>query len=629
MVWKGDANNRLAKSLVTLFDQIEQSFPNRKRKGNDGTIGNAAHQAEGASSDHNPHVKLGGMGIVTALDVTHDPANGFDAGAFAESLRGVKDHRIQYVIFNGRIFSSTVSPWTWRARNKGPGDHSEHVHISVVSDPALFDDTTPWKFDKSQAVQPEEAITSRTKLQLGDSGPAVIDLQNLLGITADGIFGPLTEQAVRTFQASRNLLADGIVGSHTWGALTETPPAQAGGTGTVKLPAATVSNILTLAGNSALSRVAWTDRGVAPIGYIKGMAVAFAYVYAKFKAGDSAAQVMAAANGGQDDSDALAWYDALFRDARMDNSVASAATLRHLFVLLTGLGMRESSGRYCAGRDTSATNTDADSAEAGLFQMSWNMKSATAEMARLFAAYSANSDGFLPIFQEGAAPPKPTDVENFGSGEGVAYQRLAKSCPAFAVETAAIGLRVRHRHWGPINRREAELRPEADALFSDVQGIIDALDPKVLVTHQESSSSVKVPQLLALILAILVKGKTMADSSAKPALNADAAKVLVPLLEALATGKQLDIAQIVAALSGEKPKDAPAAPADDKDQIGKLIDAIIKIVAPSQSPTRNLPVTNALGQTIGDLLDGKKTAIGVIGALATSLLSFATRKSVV
>src|SRR5215475_7229188 len=121
MVWKGDANNRLAKSLITLIDEVDQKFPSRDRH-NDGTIGDEAHRQR--NSDHNPQVRDGSLGVVTALDITHDPAAGFDAGAFAESLRQAKDDRIKYVIFNGRIFSSTQSPWVWRDRNQGPGDHS-------------------------------------------------------------------------------------------------------------------------------------------------------------------------------------------------------------------------------------------------------------------------------------------------------------------------------------------------------------------------------------------------------------------------------------------------------------------------------------------------------------------------
>jgi hypothetical protein len=58
----------------------------------------------------------------------------------------------------------------------------------------------------------------------------------------------------------------------------------------------------------------------------------------------------------------------------MRNDVSGIDTLRHLFVLMIGLGMRESSGRYCEGRDQSASNTSADTAEAGLFQTSWNAR---------------------------------------------------------------------------------------------------------------------------------------------------------------------------------------------------------------------------------------------------------------
>lgn len=625
MVWKGDADNRLAKSLITLFDQVEESFPGRKRKGNDGTIGDVRHQASGSDSDHNPHIQVGDKGVVTALDITHDPANGFDAGAFAESLREIKDPRIKYVIFNGRIFSSITAPWVWRNRNKGPGDHSEHVHVSVLSDPAKFDDTTPWQFDKSQSVEADDVATPPPTIRLGDSGPAVVGLQKLLGITPSGVFDVATDEAVRAFQASRNLVVDGIVGSHTWGVLTETAPkVETTVAAAVRLPAAAIDDIVRLAGASDLARVQWKDRGLAPVGYIKGMAVVFASIYARLKNGESAAQVMAAAAGGEDD-DALAHCSPLFSAAHMNNAAAGAATLRRLFVLMIGLGMRESSGRYYVGRDTSATNTSATSAEAGLFQMSWNMRSASSEMAKLFAAYSAGGDGFLSIFKEGAGQPKASDLQNFGTGEGVAYQALAKSCPAFAVETAAIGLRVRRTHWGPINRLEAEVRPEADALLLQVQQIVDALGAAVLVQTPETIVSNQ-NKMLALALAFLLKEKKMAATPVSPAQNVDPIKVLLPLLlQSAATGNQLDAAQIIAVLSGEKPPETTVPPVKDNlDPFGKLIDAIVKTVTPAQDTTGGLPVNNALGTTIGSLLDGKKTAIGTLGALATSLLSAAT-----
>jgi lysozyme len=56
-------------------------------------------------------------------------------------------------------------------------------------------------------------------LRLGARGPAVVELQQLLGITADGIFGPATDAAVRAFQAAYGLVVDGIVGATTLAAL--------------------------------------------------------------------------------------------------------------------------------------------------------------------------------------------------------------------------------------------------------------------------------------------------------------------------------------------------------------------------------------------------------------------------
>jgi peptidoglycan hydrolase-like protein with peptidoglycan-binding domain len=51
------------------------------------------------------------------------------------------------------------------------------------------------------------------------SGPSVIWLQQKLRIAADGKFGPGTQQAVKNFQAAHGLTADGVVGPLTWQAL--------------------------------------------------------------------------------------------------------------------------------------------------------------------------------------------------------------------------------------------------------------------------------------------------------------------------------------------------------------------------------------------------------------------------
>lgn len=63
-----------------------------------------------------------------------------------------------------------------------------------------------------------------TTLKRGSKGEDVKKLQKLLGITADGDFGPKTEAAVKEFQKKNGLVADGIVGPKTWPLLEKTAP---------------------------------------------------------------------------------------------------------------------------------------------------------------------------------------------------------------------------------------------------------------------------------------------------------------------------------------------------------------------------------------------------------------------
>lgn len=60
---------------------------------------------------------------------------------------------------------------------------------------------------------------SRPLLRKGDRGEDVEFLQDKLGITVDGDFGPKTHDAVREFQRGKGLTDDGIVGKGTWAAL--------------------------------------------------------------------------------------------------------------------------------------------------------------------------------------------------------------------------------------------------------------------------------------------------------------------------------------------------------------------------------------------------------------------------
>ena len=53
-------------------------------------------------------------------------------------------------------------------------------------------------------------------LKKGDSGSSVKEIQKMLGIDVDGIFGSGTELSVKKFQSDKGLISDGVVGPKTY-----------------------------------------------------------------------------------------------------------------------------------------------------------------------------------------------------------------------------------------------------------------------------------------------------------------------------------------------------------------------------------------------------------------------------
>lgn len=210
MAWP--SNPRPARSLLTLREQIDALAPGRSRS-SDGMIGDTAHKSR--SSDHNAWVDDGGVGVVTAIDITHDPHNGVDSGAIAEKLRASHDPRIKYLISNKRIASAAQSPWTWRPYT-GSNPHTQHFHLSVNSQKRLYDSTEPWPVGKFTPQPKAPPAIARPLLRKGSRGADVAYLQTLLGLEIDGIFGAETQAAVKQFQRKYGLTPDGIVGAYTW-----------------------------------------------------------------------------------------------------------------------------------------------------------------------------------------------------------------------------------------------------------------------------------------------------------------------------------------------------------------------------------------------------------------------------
>ena len=277
----------------------------------------------------------------------------------------------------------------------------------------------------------------------------------------------------------------------------------------------------------------------------------------------------------------------------------------------------------------------------------------------------AGGGGYKSIFAEGVTP-KPKDLETVGSGEGAAFQQHVKEMPGLAVETAAVGLRKNGGatgHWGPIRRHEAELRPEADDMLRQVQRLMagvpsePVIRPDVSVVPvpgagtrartrllwvQQSLNALGANPPLAedgmngpLTTAAVVQFQQANGLS--PSGFADAATIAAIERKSRPTGpvpsRPTDLIALlerlvilIEKLKGQRPLTDPSTGSSPADRLRKTIELLGAILSPG-APDKPQPlgqVNGALGQTIGNLLDGKKTAIGLLGAVATPLLSHAS-----
>lgn len=317
----------------------------------------------------------------------------------------------------------------------------------------------------------------RPTISDGDYGSLVLLVQECLVCDLDSTFGPETKKAVKQFQDNHNLDNDGIVGPATWAKLAEVYDLPEYPTPMLKpLPSDVVADIEMTASESDVADLIWDDRGTAPEGYVVGMALAYATCVRKFENDDMTMHEIAKAEMGDVEHDALALYRDEFNRLGMINGIAGRKVLRHVFVFLFGLGMRESSGQHCCGRDQSADNVQAETCEAGLFQTSWNYHVCATDAETLFDEYRHALAGREPqcqlkTFEQGVSC-SGDDWENYGSGTGAEFQELSKICPAFAVESAAVGIRNLRKHWGPIGRMEVELFSEVEDLFKEIDNIL-------------------------------------------------------------------------------------------------------------------------------------------------------------
>ncbi|AXK44519.1 C40 family peptidase [Brachybacterium saurashtrense] len=106
-------------------------------------------------------------------------------------------------------------------------------------------------------VTPSAVLDSTQKLRWGSRGGAVQDLQSALNdhgasLAVDGVFGPRTHAAVKSYQSANGLLVDGIVGPQTRGSLNAGGGVSTGGASVSTSSSTSSSNAIVDAARSAL-----------------------------------------------------------------------------------------------------------------------------------------------------------------------------------------------------------------------------------------------------------------------------------------------------------------------------------------------------------------------------------------
>lgn len=204
--------------------------------------------------------------------------------------------------------------------------------------------------------------------------------------------------------------------------------------------AAENSDLITMIEKSDCAKYKWKNRSVAPKNYIREVVTNFASQVCNPN------QVVVSPLG-KSDKDALVHYKL-------------APSLVNVYALLLGSGMRESSGNFCEGRDMSAKNVTAETAEAGVFQTSFNSRHANKELVNIFNKY------------KNQVCATTCSTKSFGTGDGFIFQERTKNCPAFAIEYAAVAFRTLFKHYGPIVRKEVEVRKECLDLLIRVEALV-------------------------------------------------------------------------------------------------------------------------------------------------------------
>ena len=163
--------------------------------------------------------------------------------AYRRGDRGINVQIIQFYLNQTAVYVNSIKPVEIDGNFGAATENSVREfqeYFNLVQDGVVGQKTWEKMQDIYEGIQqgvnvPEATPPSAdaypgTPLQTGSRGENVRRIQNWLNavsavypdvpsVSADGIFGPLTQNAVQAFQSRFNLTADGIVGRITWNRL--------------------------------------------------------------------------------------------------------------------------------------------------------------------------------------------------------------------------------------------------------------------------------------------------------------------------------------------------------------------------------------------------------------------------
>lgn len=141
--------------------------------------------------------------------------------AFGASVNMSADEAAIYVATPKGAVESACWFWDTTKLNK-LADKSDVVGMTKkINGGTIGLDDRKQRYERAIAIMGGEVDLSapkadmNTTIKVGSRGPTVQKVQELLGIGADGVFGPGTKRAVKQWQIANGLTADGIVGPAT------------------------------------------------------------------------------------------------------------------------------------------------------------------------------------------------------------------------------------------------------------------------------------------------------------------------------------------------------------------------------------------------------------------------------